>query len=149
MYKPRYNFKYTLAYNTQGMARILANIEKNQQLLNRVRASLPGNISAHAVGCVITNDRLLVFAESATWATRLRFHANSLLAKVNGPGYPVINKVIIRMTTGVNKPIERKQSPKNPTLSSIEAIQHSAHATDGELQKSLLKLSKTLKSRAY
>jgi hypothetical protein len=116
-------------------------------LLKLIQSSLPANLVPHAVGCTIKNDRLFVYAESATWATKLRFHANRMLQNINRSGQSGINRVVVRMTKSQTQYTERLRQPKRPASAIIAAIQSSAYGTDGDLQRALLKLTKTLSSK--
>lgn len=143
----RYKFKKTLAYNNRAMANIRSKIESNQRLLTLIRSDLPANLAPYIVGCTLKNDRLFIYTESATWATKLRFHANNILQNFNRSQQLAISRVVVRITTSETQYKERKRQPKKPASISIAAIQSSAHGTNGDLQKALLKLTKTLLSK--
>ena len=147
MAKTQYNFKRSLSYDNRILARILANVEKSRHLLTLTQISLPDNISPHVVGCVIEQSILIVYVESAAWATKLRFHGKSLLRKIKKFDLPIIDKIIVRITTAASKYKAQHRLPNRPANTSITAIQHSAQSTDGDLQKSLIKLSETLQSK--
>ena len=147
MKKTNYNFKRSLSYDNRILATILANVEKNRHLLTLTQSCLPDTISTHIIGSVIEQTKLIVYVESAVWATKLRFHGKSLLRKINKFNLPVIDKVIVRITTELRGDNARHRLPNSPASTSITAIQHSAQGTEGELQKSLFRLSETLKSK--
>ena len=48
----------------------------------RVRSLLPEALAAHVTGAVLHEHTVVVLADSAAWATRIRFHAPELVARL-------------------------------------------------------------------
>lgn len=48
----------------------------------RVRALLPEDLAAHVTGAVLHEHTVVVLTDSAAWATRIRFHARELVARL-------------------------------------------------------------------
>jgi hypothetical protein len=47
-----------------------------------VRALLPAELAAHVTGAALHDDTVVVLTDSAAWASRLRFHALELVARL-------------------------------------------------------------------
>lgn len=47
-----------------------------------MRALLPDDLAAHVTGAVLHGDTVVVLVDSAAWASRLRFHAPELVARL-------------------------------------------------------------------
>lgn len=47
-----------------------------------MRALLPAELAAHVTGAALHDDTVVVLTDSAAWASRLRFHALELVARL-------------------------------------------------------------------
>lgn len=140
-------FKKLPSYQNRAMAYFYSQIEQQKQVLQHIRAVLPEPLAKHALHCLIKEKKLLVYTDSAVWASQLRFYNNIILASIaQAIGKPVemMQIKIITMQTGVS--LYPKRTANIPSMETIEIIQsHSLTVSDDQLQQALLKLSSTLK----
>lgn len=54
-------------------------VREISRLTNRIRAGLPDDLGRHVVGCAPRGDTVVVFAESASWASQLRYAQQQIL----------------------------------------------------------------------
>ena len=57
----------------------MGRIEKERNTLEIVRSVLPPREASHCIGASIKGDTLVVLADSASWASRLRFRCKHLV----------------------------------------------------------------------
>jgi hypothetical protein len=130
------------------MALIRSKIANNQQWLRLIRSSLPTDLATHTLACVFKNDSIIIYAESANWATKLRFHSHRVLITINRLDQVKIKKIVVRITAaGMHHPAKQRQrSLKKPSPACLVVIEQSADGTHGDLQIALSNLAKTLRS---
>jgi hypothetical protein len=68
-----------------------------------VRALLPEALAEHVTGAVLHVDTVVVLVDSAAWASRLRFHAPELVARL-APRY---DGAVTRVRVKVRPPADR------------------------------------------
>ena len=121
-------------------------IEQQQRLLRQIRKSLPPPLAQQARHCLISGKKLLVYTDSAVWASQLRFYSKAMLAAVVVLGASPELSVQIKVNTDVTVLGKRKGRTANlPSSAAINNIRSAGLAlSDQTLQASLLKLSSTL-----
>lgn len=92
---------------------------------------------------------MLIYSDSAHWASQLRFYNSAILSAVNSATDTAVDVVVMR----IQPPEEevRTAAPKKrlPPAEQIEALSSAAHAiSDASLRQALERLSATLK-KAY
>lgn len=141
------SFKKSPSYRNRTIAYFYSQIEQQRQVLQRIRAVLPEPLAKHALHCLIKDKKLLIYTDSAVWASQLRFYNNLILAGITqatGRSVEMMQIKIITTQTGLSLHLERKANI--PSMETIEIIQsHSLTVTDDQLKGALLKLSSTLK----
>lgn len=96
-------------YLERSQAKRLASLARQQQgLLAAVRQALPQPLAAHCIGAARGGKRLILFADSAVWATRLRFSAGELTRDLGSAG-----KGIEEVGVRVSQP-DRSATPPLP-----------------------------------
>ena len=119
-------------------------IHQQQQILNLIKSVLPDDIAIHALHCVISNHKLLVYTDSANWSSQLRFYHSVMLNKIVGSGWKQVQLLQIRIIPEQVKSSLR-QTAIIPSKKNIEFIRHQAQSqTDVKLNGALLKLCDTL-----
>lgn len=107
---------------------------------------MPEVLAKYARHCVINDKKLLIYTDSATWASQLRFYNKTILAALPPPlkqSVEVMQIRIIREQTGINR--QSGEKAIMPSAESIEIIRnHSLAVPDHQLKLALLKLSATL-----
>jgi hypothetical protein len=149
-------FHIPLAYQNRMFGYYLGQIEQQRRLLQHVRQSLPENLAKHVCHCLASNNTLLVYTDSAIWASQLRFYNQTLLAAMlsaAAPPTPAVQKVNIKVmteTTGATSQQGGKKPQVNiPSADTIDLMQkQSASISDPTLQQALQRLNATLKKRA-
>ena len=143
-------FKKSLAYPNRTMVYLHSQIEQQQRMLKQIKAVLPDNLAKQTKHCLIKDHNLLVYTDSAIWASQLRFYNSAILASIQTLVKSPIDNLqikIITRTSGVTETAIRKANL--PSLEGIDLIRkHSLSISDDKLSVALLKLSTTLKRLA-
>lgn len=140
------SFKASLSFKNRTMAYFYGQIEQQQRILQRIQSVLPEAWAKQARHCLVRDKKLLIYTDSAAWASQLRFYNAAILAAVASlTRTPVeIMKIkIISCHTGLV--LGPKRKAKIPSVEKIEVIRnHSLSIPDDQLGLALLKLSTTL-----
>lgn len=140
-------FKSAMDFNGRPLAICLEKIAEQKQLLNRVQNSLPADIAEHAIHCVLSNTRLLVYTDSAVWASQIRFFNQEIVNNLQANGWQNIRgvqvKLILSAKHGASKRIVYLPSAEtvNGILGQVD------DKSDDVLELALAKLGRTLKKR--
>ena len=139
-------FKNALDYSNRTTVLFQFAIEKNRKVLQAIRSSLPKALANEAKDCVVKDTKLLIFADSAAWASQLRFYSQAIRTAVNSKCKENIDKIQLKVLDTKVDTIQSKPDLTIPSLETIELIQENQlDAPDCELKRSLLNLSQTLK----
>jgi hypothetical protein len=107
---------------------------------------LPDNLAKQTKHCLIKERKLLIYTDSAVWATQLRFYNTTILASVTTQNTAPIESLqikVISTQTGLASTLTRKALI--PSTEKIEALKNnSLSIEDNQLRLALLKLSTTL-----
>lgn len=142
MSSQKITFKTPLSYQNQTMAYFHGQIGQQKRLLQTIQALLPFHLAEHIHCCLIKNNKLLVYTDSATWASQLRFYNAALLASTEPLAGTVQIKIIPQQVGFV---VQSERKPRLPCAEKIEMLQKdSLNIADEPLQAALLKLSATL-----
>ncbi len=143
-------FRKSLAFPNRTMVYLHSQIEQQQRILKQLKAALPDDLAKHTKHCLIKDHKLLVYTDSAIWASQLRFYNTAILTTIQTLVKSPIDNLhikIISRTTGLIETTQRKANL--PSLEGIDLIRkHSLSITDDKLSLALLKLSTTLKRLA-
>ncbi|MGZ8184970.1 MAG: DciA family protein [Methylobacter sp.] len=145
MAKKTIPFKAALSFPNRTIVNFYSQIEHQKQLLQCIRTVLPDALAKYARHCVINNKKLLIYTDSATWASQLRFYNKTILAipPLIKLSIEMMQIKIIREQTGINR--QPGEKAIIPSAESIEIIRnHSRAVPDNQLKLALLKLSATL-----
>ena len=140
------SFKQALSHPNRPLANLYAQIEQQKKLLAAIRTNLPKQLADHALHCVITDKKLLLYTDSAAWATQLRFYNRAILKSID----PFIRHRIEILQIRISEPIDSQQEKKKriakiPAPDKIAAIRSNAmDDADDPLSRALLKLRSTL-----
>ena len=143
-------FKKSLAFPNRTMVYLHSQIEQQQRILKQIKTVLPDDLAKQTKHCLIKDHKLLVYTDSAIWASQLRFYNNAILASIQALVKTPIENLqikIISRTTGLIVTTQRKANL--PSLERIDLIRtNSLSISDDKLSVALLKLSTTLKRLA-
>lgn len=134
--------KSPLSYQNQTMAYFHGQIGQQKRLLHAIQKLLPFNLAEHIHCCLIKDKKLLVYTDSAAWASQLRFYNAAILTSI-APLVATVQIKVITQPVGFVAKSERKA--RLPCAEKIECIRNdSLTIADEPLQAALLKLSATL-----
>jgi Dna[CI] antecedent, DciA len=137
--------KPILTYPNRTIAQLCLQIDQQSAILARIKAVLPETLANHALHCVLNNNKLLIYTDSANWASQLRFYGKTMLAAIgpasSTPATTIHIKIIDLSTT-------TKTSPKRMAVIPSFAVSKEIHeqsliTTDPQLKQALDKLSST------
>ncbi len=140
------SFKVSLSFQNRTMAYFHSQIEQQQRILQRVQAALPDPLKKQARHCLIKDKKLLIYTDSAAWASQLRFYKSVILAAIAPLTKTPVEIMQVKIITGQTGGILRiKRKAKIPSAEQIEVIRsHGLTVSDNQLRLALLKLSTTL-----
>ncbi|MDX1594337.1 MAG: DciA family protein [Gammaproteobacteria bacterium] len=121
----------------------------NARTGDRVRGLLPPELANRLLGAVVDGEELRLYVDSPSWATRLRFLAPDLSARLAGAGI-----ACRRCRVRVLPPGERVSAPppvpRAPSVGSaaVRAVRSAAAATEsGAVADALRRLARSLARR--
>ncbi len=128
------------------MVYALGQIEIQQRILQHIQAVLPVALARQIRHCLIKDKKLLIYMNSAAWASQVRFYKTTILAATaplkKAPVEIMKIKVMTDQTGLYSGP---KRKAKMPSAQKIENIRnHGLAIQDDQLALALLKLSATL-----
>ena len=140
------SFKVSLSFQNRTMAYFYSQIEQQQQLLQRIQAVLPEALAKQARHCLIRDKKLLIYTDSAAWASQLRFYKSAILAAIVPLTRTPVELMQIKIIAGqTGLVLGSKRMAKIPSAEKIEVIRnHSLTVPDNQLRLALLRLSTTL-----
>ncbi|WP_262966406.1 DUF721 domain-containing protein [Methylobacter psychrophilus] len=128
------------------MAFFYTQIEQQQRILQRIRTVLPEVLAKQVRHSLIKDKKLLIYTDSAIWASQLRFYKSVILASIatlTRTPVEILQIKIIAGQSGAGVGTERKA--KIPSIEKIEVIRnHGLTVSDNQLRSALLRLSATL-----
>ena len=68
-----------LRAGTGGLAGVAEKIERSQKLASVVRDAFPNDVKPHLVSADVHDDRLVIVADHAVWAARMRYYTSDAL----------------------------------------------------------------------
>ena len=64
-------------------SKLISAANKHREITKKIRSHLPVELAEHCEFGSIRGNSMIIFADSAAWATRLRFHSSDLLRYLN------------------------------------------------------------------
>jgi hypothetical protein len=121
-------------------------IEQQRRIVQRIQAVLPEALAKQVRHCLIRDKKLLVYTDSAAWASQLRFYNSAMLAAIEPLTRTSVEIMQIKIIGGQTGLIlGPKRKAKLPSVEKIENIRNDSLAvSDDQLRLALLKLSTTL-----
>jgi hypothetical protein len=137
-------FKAVNTYNNRILANYQQKIKQQQYLLNIIKATLPKPLTGHVLYCVVSAEKLLIYTDSAAWASQLRFYQQPILNAVINTNLVPVKTVQIKIIFPNNS--TKGTFKKNiPSKGNIKLLHHCGEsANDQKLKQALLNLSQTL-----
>ena len=126
----------------RGLARAMA---AHNALLERVRAVLPTELRAHCVTATLEDRELHLLADTAAWATRLRYFGRELVRGLDSAGLRVTAVKVRVLPPDVVPPPARHQ-PARPSAGAVRCVEDSAAGLgDPALRAALERLGRRLR----
>ncbi|MGZ5049439.1 MAG: DciA family protein [Methylobacter sp.] len=157
---PTTSFKAALSFSSRSIAVLCSKIEQQKQSLECIRAILPEEIAKHALHCVIKDKKLLIYTDTAAWASQLRFYNRAILAAIAPITRASVSIMQVKIQqesaltarrniAGVeSENTQTTASGRKPNIPSADKIRlihdHSLTIPDEKLQQALQRLSATL-----
>jgi len=126
-------------------------IETHARLLKKIKESLPAPMAERCLYCVAREDgSLVIYTDSQAFASQLRFHAPSILARLEAAGETTFKQIAIRNLSSVEPAAASKpETPmKKPSPKAIAAVKASSRATGDELDAALARLGASMERYA-
>ncbi|WP_027159091.1 DUF721 domain-containing protein [Methylobacter luteus] len=139
-------FKAALSFPNRAIAHFYSRIEQQRLVLQHIRAALPEALAKHTRYCVINDKKLLIYTDSAAWASQLRFYNKAILAAAAPMTRDAVTIMKVKILTEQKSPdTQPVRKAAVPSLEKIEIIRNlGLNVPDDQLKQSLLKLSATL-----
>lgn len=140
-------FKSALDFDGRPMAICLEKIAEQKRLLRDVQSLLPEPIAEHALHCVVSDTRVIIYTDSAVWASQIRFFHGVILNKIQDSGQRKITNVQIKVLPPVN-PLNRVRQVRMPAAETVQALLGQVdEGSNDALDRAMAKLAKTLSKR--
>jgi hypothetical protein len=131
------SFKPSWSFQNRTMVYFYSQIEQQQRIVQHIQAVLPYALAKQVRHCLIRDKKLLVYTDSAAWASQLRFYNSAMLAAIVPLTRTPVEILQIKIVGGqTGLVLGPKRKAKLPSIEKIESDQ---------LRLALLKLSTTLK----
>jgi hypothetical protein len=143
--------KAILSYPNKTIALLCLQINQQLAVLEQIKAVLPKELTDHTLHCVfndkkLNNRKLLIYTDSAVWASQLRFYGKTILAAIESSTSDTVSVLQIKVINVPETTITRKNRiaviPSQAVADEIGSF--SLTVTDSKLKQSLDKLSSTL-----
>jgi hypothetical protein len=138
--------KAILSYPNKTISQLCLQVNHQLAMLQHIKTVLPTDLADHALHCVLNKKKLLIYTDSAIWASQLRFYGKTILSAIEFATpmpIPLLQVKIINLPTTAN--INQKSVAVTPSQTVVDEIRsHSLIITDPQLKKALDKLSSTL-----
>ncbi|OAI03055.1 DciA family protein [Methylomonas methanica] len=142
-------FKTALDFDNKQLNLCLAQITAQHALLAIVRTALPADIAQHAIHCVASGAQMLLYCDSASWASQIRFFNRAIVDKLHEAGHPYIVRLQVRIVPPIAEPVQPKRVPCLPSVENIGLICDQAQRGDelDLLGAAMARLGETLNKR--
>ena len=140
------SFKASLSFQNRTMAYFYSQIEQQQRILQRIQSVLPEALAKQVRHCLIRGKKLLIYTNSAAWASQLRFYKSAILAAIVPLARTPVEIMQIKIIAGQTGLIVGPQrKAKIPSVEKIDLIRNQCMTvSDNQLRLALLRLSTTL-----
>lgn len=146
MSSEKITYKTPLAFQNQVTGYLHGQIAQQKKILQAVQSLLPESLAKQVCHCLIKDQKLLIYTDSAVWASQLRFYNPMILDAITTLTKEIVSSVQLRITT---QPLDLvTKSERKARLPSPEKIAELKSASfdmpDESLRLAFLKLSATL-----
>ncbi|MCF7970934.1 MAG: DUF721 domain-containing protein [Methylococcaceae bacterium] len=124
---------------------IQLHLAKHQRILGIILSVSPDQLKPHIKDCVVNEESLMIYVNSAVWASQLRFYSTQIQTAVNTQSKERIKKIRVRVLIPDPFKAAKKSQKIVPSRESIVSLRNNADMlSEGKLKNALLNLSATL-----
>ena len=140
------SFKVSMSFQNRTIQYFYSQIEQHQRLLDVIKKSLPNALAKQTRHCLIKDEKLIIYTNSATWGSQLRFYKEKILTSIIGLTKSPVETIQIKVITyHTGLALTNVRKAKLPSIENIEVIRNNGQTiSDNQLKRALLNLSKTL-----
>lgn len=121
-------------------------LDDQGRMLARIRGLLPNDLAEHVICVVADEKKLVIYTNSAAWASQLRFYQQTLLASLSEIDESKTKLFRVRVCSNI--PSIQKQAIEQARVPPTERIRmirdQCDHLQDIELRESLQRLCSTM-----
>lgn len=141
-------FKSAISFPNRTIAHLYSQIDQQKRVLQCIHEVLPAALAKHVRHCVVKGKKLLVYTDTAAWASQLRFYNSAILAAIAPVTRETISMMQVKVRAEALQATPQGRKPNIPSAEQIEYIQNqSLTIADEQLRLALQKLSNTLEKR--
>lgn len=139
-------FKLAQSFHNRMLDVFHVRLDQQQSLLQHIRSELPPALASHVLHCVVNEGKLVLYTDSAAWASQLRFLKQEILQATRNAQKTPLDKMQVRILADQVNPSPRtSKRAKIPSREKIAMMKSQANdIRDSQLQQALQRLSATL-----
>jgi hypothetical protein len=139
-------FKLAQSFQNRPLDTLQSRLNQQQSLLQGIRSELPPSLANHVLHCVVNEEKLLLYTDSAVWASQLRFLKQEILQAASKVQQAPLDKLHIRILADqINESPRTGRKANLPSEEKIAMIREQANnIQDSQLEQALQRLSTTL-----
>lgn len=139
-------FKLAQSFHNRMLDVFHARLDQQQSLLRYIRSELPPALANHVLHCVVNEGKLVLYTDSAAWASQLRFLKQEILQTARNAQKAPLDKLQVRVLADqIHHPPRTVKEANLPSREKIVMMKIQANAIqDSQLQQALQRLSATL-----
>lgn len=141
------SFRSAQTFSIAPLAAYQQTLTQQMRLLTEIKTVLPEALAEHILHCVYQPTQIILYTDSASWASQLRFYQSPILdVAVSTLKKPTIKLKIKLLDSAVS--INKTRTPILPSQQTVLILQNQANAMQSDaLQQALAKLADTLNKR--
>ncbi|MDO8845511.1 MAG: DciA family protein [Methylicorpusculum sp.] len=142
----KHSFKTPLAFPNKTLAVLALHAKQQSIILNAIRSKIPDELTRSIKYLAVSGSKLQVYTDNAANATKLRFHAPTLISAASLATQAKVLSLQIRITETLRQEYQiRKPRPKLPSMAVIKALKANQKSKSADpLDQALMRLSLTL-----
>lgn len=141
-------FKAAHQLKNQPLALWLSILKEQAKLLQIIQKSLPAHAAQAAKHCVLSGPHLVLYVESAAWASQLRFMQAQIIAGLFENGVTQVKSLQVKIIPVAYQNASARRHARLPTATTIaELKQLTTEEKPDSLHQALARLASTLEKR--
>jgi hypothetical protein len=110
-----------LLFSKRRLTHLQNQLALQQDLLQKIRASLPSPLDQHCLGAIPRGETLILLVESSAWASRLRYLARELIKQLQQRQIR-FKRIQVRVSVD-RRPVQRRKTSRRAIPLSRENAQ--------------------------